>query len=297
MAMLLCEQDLRSVTVGQIACRAGVSRSRFYELFGSLEDCSFATFALALELAGKRIIAAYEADAGSTWANRVRAALKTTLEFFDEEPELARVAVGHALGAPPEALARRSVVLDQLAQVLDEEGRRASPTRVELPPELAQTIVRGVLSVIHERLRQADGRPLTELLNSLMFVIVLPYQRMGAARRQLLPPVSEGSHPPATPQAMRALPTDLQMRLGHRTEMVLAAIEASPGISNRAVADAAEVKDEGQISRLLARAQGKGLISNTRPGRLTGQPNAWMLTARGQQVARAAALHNGRTGH
>jgi AcrR family transcriptional regulator len=294
MAMLLCELDLQSVTVAQIVSRAGVSRRSFYEVFKSVEDCSSATFALALELAGKRAIPAYKANPGSTWASRVRAAMNATLEFFDEQPELARVAVGHALGAPPEALVLRSEVLDQLAQVLDEQGRRASRTGEELPPVLAQTIVRGVVAVIHERLRQADGRPLTELLNPLMFVIVLPYQRVGAARRELLLPVSEGSHQPARPVGMCAASTDLQMRLGHRTVKVLAAIGAAPGISNRAVAEAAEVKDEGQMSRLLARAQGQGLVSNTRPGRRTGEPNAWMLTPRGQQ---ATALHNGRAGH
>jgi hypothetical protein len=52
------------------------------------------------------------------------------------------------------------------------------------------------------------------------------------------------------------------MPVGYRSARVLAVIAAQPGASNREVADGAEVSDEGQISRLLARLKNLGLIHN-----------------------------------
>jgi DNA-binding MarR family transcriptional regulator len=79
---------------------------------------------------------------------------------------------------------------------------------------------------------------------------------------------------------------DLDMRLTYRTMRVLAAIGQSPRASNRQVAEAAGIADQGQISKLLLRLQNLGLIRNIGEGPARGEPNAWTLTARGQEVER-----------
>ena len=53
--------------------------------------------------------------------------------------------------------------------------------------------------------------------------------------------------------------------------------------SNREIARAAGVKDEGQISKLLRRLQDHGLFENT-GGETAGVPNAWRLTPAGEQL-------------
>jgi AcrR family transcriptional regulator/DNA-binding MarR family transcriptional regulator len=78
-------------------------------------------------------------------------------------------------------------------------------------------------------------------------------------------------------------------RLTARTHLVLAAVselgtrDMAP--SNREIAQAAGVPDQGQISKLLARLEGQGLLRNT-ARRTQGIPNAWRLTPHGE-----AALH------
>jgi AcrR family transcriptional regulator/DNA-binding MarR family transcriptional regulator len=80
-----------------------------------------------------------------------------------------------------------------------------------------------------------------------------------------------------------------RIRMTVRTRQVLAVIAelsewgASP--NNREIATAAGVKDEGQISRLLARLQTHGLLQNT--GGLAKGANAWRLTPRGEELLRA----------
>jgi hypothetical protein len=83
------------------------------------------------------------------------------------------------------------------------------------------------------------------------------------------------------------------MTLGHRSCRVLAAIAAQPGASNREVADAAEVRDEGQTSKLLARLQLLGLIHDRGEWRV-GEPHSWRLTARGKRVERATGAQAAR---
>jgi DNA-binding MarR family transcriptional regulator len=77
------------------------------------------------------------------------------------------------------------------------------------------------------------------------------------------------------------------MRLTYRTLRVPAAIAEQPGACNREVAEAAEVSDQGQISRLLARLQDLGLIHSSGKRRL-GEPHEWHLTTRGKQLERVA---------
>ena len=64
-------------------------------------------------------------------------------------------------------------------------------------------------------------------------------------------------------------------------------IAANPGASNRAVAAAAGIVDEGQASRLLKRLAGLGLIENIANDREPGEANAWRWTARGVGVEQA----------
>jgi predicted transcriptional regulator len=83
------------------------------------------------------------------------------------------------------------------------------------------------------------------------------------------------------------------MSLGHRSCRVLAAIAAQPGASNREVADAAEVRDEGQTSRLLARLHDLGLIHDPGQWRV-GEPHSWRLTTRGSRAVRESGAKSER---
>jgi DNA-binding MarR family transcriptional regulator len=76
------------------------------------------------------------------------------------------------------------------------------------------------------------------------------------------------------------------MEVTYRTSRVLAAIAAQPDASNREVADAAGISDQGQASKLLARLENLRLIHNPGEWRV-GRRHAWRLTARGKRVERA----------
>lgn len=77
---------------------------------------------------------------------------------------------------------------------------------------------------------------------------------------------------------------ELPIRATYRTTRVLRAIASAPGSSNREVADAAGLSDEGQTSKLLARLLQRGLVENVGRGHPWGEPNAWVLTSEGRRV-------------
>ena len=83
------------------------------------------------------------------------------------------------------------------------------------------------------------------------------------------------------------------VRSTYRTARVLTVIAANPGASNRAVASAAGIEDEGQASKLLKRLERLGLIGNMAQDREPGEANAWRLTARGVEVERALRAERG----
>ena len=128
------------------------------------------------------------------------------------------------------------------------------------------------------------------LLGELMGVIVLPYLGQAAAQKEL--------HKPApallkTNHRSRRDPLEgLDMRLTYRTVRVLMAIAEHPEASNRTVAEASGISDQGQISKLLARLDTLGLAENTGHGHPKGAPNAWRLTARGHEVEQAIRLQS-----
>jgi AcrR family transcriptional regulator/DNA-binding MarR family transcriptional regulator len=288
MAEVAAERGAVQASVAHIVSRAGVSRRTFYDLFEDREDCFLATFDEVVARASVPVLAAYQAE--GRWRERIRAGLLALLVFFDEEPALARFVVVEALAAGPRALERRGEIVGELVCAVD-EGRAERPARAPEPPPLAaEGAVGAVFAVIHARLAAGGPEPLTGLLGSLMSAIVMPFQGGAAAQKEL--------HKPApllkiSPARHYGDPLEgLEMRITYRTVRVLMAIGSGPGASNREIATAAGIQDQGQVSKLLTRLEHLGLVHNEGVGPAKGAPNAWTLTAKGQRIEDAVRVQS-----
>jgi AcrR family transcriptional regulator/DNA-binding MarR family transcriptional regulator len=297
MAELVAERGAASVTVAHVVARSGVSRRTFYEVFSDREDCFLAAFDEAIHQLASVVLPAY--DGPSRWREKIRAGLAELLERLDRERSTGRLVIVETLGAGPRALERRRRVLAEIIAAVD-LGRGEAKRGEGPPPLTAEGIVGAVLSVIHTRLGSCsppaitgsgtvddESAPLVELTSQLMSMIVLPYLGAPAARRELERPVPKTAR--YGPRAQSNPLKELDMRLTYRTVRVLAAIAETPGSSNRGIATAAGISDQGQMSKLLARLHHLGLIHNTGAGQTRGEPNAWTLTDTGRQVQGAIA--------
>jgi AcrR family transcriptional regulator len=296
------ERGAANVTVAHIVARAGVSRRTFYELFVDREACLLAALDEALAAASAVVLPAYASGVG--WRGRVRGGLGALLRFLDEQPGLGRLLVVEALGAGDQALERRACCMAALIAAID-RGREEIRRGQQPPPLTAEGVVGAVFAIVHARVLARDAQrvgesvryrcgaaaaPLVELCSQLTAVIVLPYLGQSAAQKEL----GKANPPPLpTPRPRRDPLEGLRMRLTYRTVRVLTAIAAHPGVSNRMVAQGSGIADQGQISKLLARLEGLGLIANSGSGQPRGAPNAWQLTARGCEIERAVRVDRG----
>lgn len=278
------------LTVAQVIARARVSRKTFYDLFEDREDCFLAVFDQTVEQISALVSEAYAREDG--WRDGLRASLLAMLRFMDDEPGLARICVVEALGAGPRVLKRRTQLLVQLREVID-QGRWSAGARVarateESPEVTAEGVIGAVFAVLHSRLLARSREPFTALLAPLMSMIVLPYLGARAASSELT------RRPPPLPRRRKPLrrtvrdPLEgLDMRLTYRTVRVLTFVGEHPGASNREIAEGAGIADQGQISKLLTRLERLQLVHNIGEGQIMGSSNEWYLTDRGGQVERA----------
>jgi AcrR family transcriptional regulator/DNA-binding MarR family transcriptional regulator len=287
---LVAAEGYRRLTARRVSDWAGVSNKTFYDLFSDREDCFLAAFDDSIERLAAVVVPAWEGE--RDWAVRIRAGLGALLDFLDGEPALRQLVFVEALGAGPRVLARRAEVLDALAGPVD-EGRRGAKAGGELPPLTAEGIVGATFGVIYARLIQDDQEPLAGLLNALMATIVLPYRGHAAAATEHARLIPELRSAPGSTKGGKSISAvgksagPLDFRLTVRTHLVLTAVarlcELGSDPSNREISSAAGVKDQGQISRLLARLEGLGLLENT-GGETHGIPNAWRLTPKGEEI-------------
>ncbi len=297
---LACEPGTAKVSVAHIVARSGVSRRTFYELFDNSEDCFVAAFDRALAKVGEAVLPAYGTP--GPWRERIAAGLQALLAFFDAEPRIGYLCVVAALSAGPSALARRALASEALVTAVHGGG---SASRAARRPDrlVAEGVVGAVLAILHTRLQARDPEPLLGLQRALTATIVLPYLGARAAERELKRPLP---CPRVAPRPRGDALRDLDMRLTYRTVRVLLAIaemgktapidaqepDGARGPSNRQVASAAGIADQGQISKLLARLQSLGLIVNTAGSdQGKGEPNAWRLTSKGRDVTSAVEVH------
>jgi AcrR family transcriptional regulator len=284
-----CERGGANVSVAHVVERAGVSRRTFYELFTDGEDCLLAAFEQALSYASERVLPAYESGKG--WREKIRAGLIALLSFLDEEPVIGWFLIVASFNGGPSTLARRSEVVSKLVEAV-EQVRTQAKAGATASSLTGEGLIGGALTVLHSRLAEKDHAPLIELTNPLMSMIVLPYLGAAVARKELDRPIPK---PTVGRGKTTTLGTDpfkeAGMRLTHRTIRVLVVIADHPGASNRSVADAAEMTDQGQTSKLLSRLKRAGMITNTEPSRGKGAPNSWTLTASGQRIVATIRAH------
>ncbi len=111
-AGLVAEKGYGAMSTDDIAARAAISLSTFYEHFTDKRDAVLG----ALEMSGAQImaLAVPAARRAGNWQDGVRALYEAMCAYFIAEPAMAHLAMVGVYGAGPRALARRDRVIDSL---------------------------------------------------------------------------------------------------------------------------------------------------------------------------------------
>ncbi len=183
MLMAAAELGYRETNVQDVIERAGVSRPTFYEHFTNKEDCFLAAFDTSAARLREKVDTA-AARGGDIWRDRLRCSLEALLQFAIAEPETARTLIVEARAASADAVMRRVGLLEHFAACLNEEVRQLHPDGNH-SAVTAAGVVGGVEALLYSRLCKNDVDGLEDLLPSLMYFAVLPYEGHEVASEEL----------------------------------------------------------------------------------------------------------------
>ncbi len=269
--------------------RAGVSESEFYQAFESAEDCFSAAFEEGLARLSEQVEQAAARE--ERWIGRVRSGLVALLGFLEDEPGWGRLLIVEAFIGPTAACEPARRVRGVLAGLMEERnGDAISGEKLAPSPALtAELVLGGVFSVIGARMcePEASARALVELAPSLISFIAVVHLGQAAASAELAGGYAAADDASAWGVERLVAPP---VPVSQRTTLVLSAIARAPRSSNREIAGAAGLGDEGQTSHLLRRLEQRGLIEKVRPRSGSRRENAWLLTPCGQRVIELLGL-------
>jgi AcrR family transcriptional regulator len=177
---IVAEQGYNGATINAITDGAGVTTRTFYKYFDSVEACYLAAFDAVAEMLGARLQSAWaEAE---EWPAKVRAALKTALDFFAASPELARLLLSEPFVAGPTISRRYQEQVGRLAPYLA-EGRALSAEGASFPATTERGLIGSIASQVGRKVSAGEADQLPALLPDLVQFALTPYLGATEARR------------------------------------------------------------------------------------------------------------------
>jgi AcrR family transcriptional regulator len=180
MLRVLPQHGYPATTIAHVTGEAGVSRAAFYQQFGSKEECFLATY----DLAGSWFCEHVERTVAGEgeWQARVRGGAAEALRLLAANPLVAHLMAVEALQAGRPARERQQATLDRFAAAL----RADHPGRPELPEDLADLLLGGVVSLISRYVDSDRVEQLPEATATLVEYLLIPY--LGAEEASAAPP-------------------------------------------------------------------------------------------------------------
>jgi AcrR family transcriptional regulator len=202
MTELAGRDGLAETTIARVIARAGVSRPTFYEYFGDRDACFIAALSSVQQQLLANVRTAVESESPE---HAVKAAITALIEFAGSQPGTARVAFNEALGGGPDALHVRDRGITEIAHVLEQAERQASPS-ASVPDLYAPALIGGIDRMLATRLGR--GEPVTSVLRDDLLRWVSSYERpAGAHRWRTLEPAALTA--PSPPSAALLAPPPL----------------------------------------------------------------------------------------
>jgi AcrR family transcriptional regulator len=175
------ERGYTRIGAAEVAAEAGLPDETFYEHFADLPRCLVASYDAYFE----RLMAHIEeaCEGAEEWPDRVKAAVRASLEFVLETASRARFFSVEAIGAGPALLERRFASTTRLAARLAPLRETRCRRATELPASTEWVLIAGVYSRITVHLLAEEAGLLADLEPELVELLLSPYLGEQEARR------------------------------------------------------------------------------------------------------------------
>ncbi len=177
LAELTADQGYEATKISDLVRHAAVARKTLYDNFTGKEEVFLAAFDATVAEMRRRIEEACEGAEGD-WQDGVEAGLAALLGYIDEEPDMARLALIEALSATA-ATTRRH---EEAVQGFVELAQGALPDDDRLPETTAESLVGGVVWILHRQLRLGEAEHAMDLLPELCEFVTAPYLGVGLVK-------------------------------------------------------------------------------------------------------------------
>lgn len=169
MLRILPQRGYPATTIGHVTREAGVSRAAFYQQFAGKEECFLATYDVASRWFCERIERAVAGE--EEWQARIRVGAAEALRLLAANPPVAHLMAVEAPQAGRAARERQQGGLERFAAAL----RADHPGRPELPEDLADLLLGGVVSLIARYVDSERAERLPEATAVLVEYLLIPY--------------------------------------------------------------------------------------------------------------------------
>jgi AcrR family transcriptional regulator len=159
MAVVVADKGYVAATVADVVREAGVSRSTFYDLYGSKEQCFLETYRHGVDVLFDAVRSAVRQPGG--WRDQLRAGVRAYLRTLQAEPRFARTYLIEIHAAGPAALQARTEALRRFAKRY--AAAAAEATTHPPHPDALLILCAGTEQLCAERVRAGQHARLSEL--------------------------------------------------------------------------------------------------------------------------------------
>lgn len=162
----------RQVSVADIVKSAAVARGRFYEHFGSKEECFFALYDGATAAARDAVEEACTGPA-QDFPERVRAGISALISFIEDDRARARACIVEGPAVGPSINDRFERLIGDFAALL--RMGRGDTDGSELPETVEETVVGGLYWLLYFALLEERPKKLSRLRPQLVEFSLIPF--------------------------------------------------------------------------------------------------------------------------
>lgn len=173
LAEAVSDHGYNAVTITHITKSAHVSRRVFYEHFEGKEECFLAAFEIVVDHLHELILEAIAPL--SDWPHQVVVGLRAALQFFTDEPALARLCMVDSIVAGPAVAQRFRDALEGFIPLMKlGRSERASKPR-PLPDSTEESLLGALASMISRSIAFGEADRLLDLLPDFAEFLLMPY--------------------------------------------------------------------------------------------------------------------------
>jgi len=177
-ARIIAERGYRQVSVTDIVRESRIARTRFYENFGSKEDCFFAVYDATTAAILERVSEAC-AESSEPFPKRVSAGIAALLGAIEADPDAARACLVEGPAVGPAINERFEKLIGDFAALL-RSGREDGGSS-ELPETVEETVVGGLYWLLYYALLEGRPKKMSRLRPQLVEFSLIPFVGAEAA--------------------------------------------------------------------------------------------------------------------